>query len=151
MSDHSWVFVTSGLFLVWWIKLTWENSWHLARPPLVSPRNDVLETSAEIPYWWRVSTQIWVVFLIGWSEFPAQHVQSETLPRSGQWHVISMECLHLFLRRHFAGNLVVGSRNVGYFSQDRLLLAFHKTLVSCHKFSFFLSLSDHCIFSLLIF
>ena len=28
---------------------------------LVSPPNDVWETSAEIPYWWRITTQIWVV------------------------------------------------------------------------------------------
>ena len=39
----------------------WENSWHLATLPLVSPPNDVWETYAEIPYWWRVTTQIWVV------------------------------------------------------------------------------------------
>ena len=31
------------------------------------PRNDVSETSSEIPYWWLVTTQIWVVLLIGWS------------------------------------------------------------------------------------
>ena len=115
MSDHSRVFITRGLFLVWWIKLTWENSWHLATPSLVSPWKDVWETSAEIPYWWPVTIQIWVVFLIGWSKFPVQHVQSETLPRSGQWRVISMEFLHLFFRHHFAGKLVVGSRNVCYF------------------------------------
>ena len=28
---------------------------------LVYPRNDVWETSADIPYWWRVTTQIWIV------------------------------------------------------------------------------------------
>ena len=39
----------------------WENSRHLAMLPLVSPPNDVWETSAEIPYWWRITTQIWVV------------------------------------------------------------------------------------------
>ena len=38
-----------------------ENSRHLATLPLVSPPNDVWETSAEIPYWWRVTTQIWLV------------------------------------------------------------------------------------------
>ena len=32
--------------------------------------------------------------------------QSEALPRSGQWHVISMEFLHLFFRRQFAGKSV---------------------------------------------
>ena len=34
--------------------LAWENSRHLATLPLVSPSNGVWETSAEIPYWWRV-------------------------------------------------------------------------------------------------
>ena len=41
-------------------KLAWENSWHF-------PRNDVWETSVEIPYWWRVTTQIQVLLLIGLS------------------------------------------------------------------------------------
>jgi len=40
--------------------LAWENSRHLATLPLVSPPNDVWETSAEIRYWWLVTTQIWV-------------------------------------------------------------------------------------------
>ena len=44
------------------IGLAWENSQHLAMLPLP---NDVWETSAEITYWWRVTTQIWVVLLIG--------------------------------------------------------------------------------------
>ena len=35
-----------------------------AAPPLVPAPNDV-ETSAEILYWWLVTTQIWVVLLIG--------------------------------------------------------------------------------------
>ena len=45
--------------------IAWESSRHFATPPLVSPRNDFWETSAEIPYRWRVITQIWVVLLIG--------------------------------------------------------------------------------------
>ena len=45
--------------------LAWENSRHLATIPLVSLPNDVWETSAEIPYWWCVTTQIWVVLQIG--------------------------------------------------------------------------------------
>ena len=32
--------------------LAWENSQHFVTAPLVSQRNDVWETSAEIPYWW---------------------------------------------------------------------------------------------------
>ena len=42
-----------------------------------------LEMSAEITYWWRVTTRIWVVLLIGWSKFPMRHDQSEALPRTG--------------------------------------------------------------------
>ena len=45
--------------------IAWESSRHFATPPLVSPRNDFWETSAEIPYRWRVITEIWVVLLIG--------------------------------------------------------------------------------------
>ena len=54
--------------------LAWESSRHVATLPLVSSRNDVWETSAEIPYCWlvtshmgnlfkpiRSTTQIWAV------------------------------------------------------------------------------------------
>ena len=34
------------------------------------------ESSAEIPYWWHVTFQIWIVLLIGWSKFPKWHDQS---------------------------------------------------------------------------
>ena len=50
--------------------LAWENSRHLATLPLVSPPNDVWEKSAEIPYWWRVTIQIWVVLWLVESNFP---------------------------------------------------------------------------------
>ena len=55
--------------------LAWENSWHFTTPSTVSPQNDVWETSAEIPYWWRVTTQIWVVLLTGWNKFPTRNYQ----------------------------------------------------------------------------
>ena len=47
------------LFSIWFsvvtsANLAWENSRHLSALLLVSPPNDVWETSAEIPYWWRV-------------------------------------------------------------------------------------------------
>ena len=43
-----------------------KNSQHFTTPSLVSPRNDVWGgATTEIPYWWHVSTQIWVVLLIG--------------------------------------------------------------------------------------
>ena len=64
-------------------KLAWRNRRHFATPPLVSSRNDVWETSAENPYWWCVTNQVWVVLLISWSEFPTRHDRSETRPRSG--------------------------------------------------------------------
>ena len=63
--------------------LVWENSRHLAKLPLVFPPNDVWETSSEIPYWWRVTTQIWVVRLIGRAAWEIWFNQSEAVPRSG--------------------------------------------------------------------
>ena len=56
--------------------LAWENSRHLATLPLVSSPNDVWETSTEIPYWWRVITQVkglglreftWQKWIIGYN------------------------------------------------------------------------------------
>ena len=69
----------------------------------------------KIPYWWRVTTQIWVLLLIGWSKFLPRHNQSEALLWPRQWHVISMKFVPSFLRRHFAIKPVVGSRDVGCF------------------------------------
>ena len=46
------------------IMAAWENSRHFT--PLVSLWNDVWGTSSETPYWWRVTSQIWMVLLIGW-------------------------------------------------------------------------------------
>ena len=39
------------------ITVAWENRWHFTMPLIVSPRNDVWETSAEIPYRWCVTTK----------------------------------------------------------------------------------------------
>ena len=65
------------------LNVAWGNSHHLAMLLLVSPPNDVWETSAEIPYWWCVITQIWVVLLIGRAAWEIYFSQSEALPRSG--------------------------------------------------------------------
>ena len=62
--------------------IVWENGRHYAVPPLVSSRNEVWETSAEVPYWWRITTQIRVVLLIGRATCEICFNQSETLPRS---------------------------------------------------------------------
>ena len=96
--------------------LIWENSWHLR----VSSNSPPEMTSDEqlknlITYWWRVATQIWVKFLIGRSKFPSRYDQCEAIASSGQWHVICMEFLRSFLRRHFAGKPVVALWNFGCF------------------------------------
>ena len=62
---------------------SWEKSRHFATTSLVSPSNDVWGTSSEIPYWWRVTTQISVVLLIGWGKCLSWHDQSEHLPDLG--------------------------------------------------------------------
>ena len=77
------------------------ESRHSATPTVVSPRNNVWETNAEIPYWWRVTTQTRVVLLIGRAAREMNFNQSEPPPRNGYWQVISMEFLRSFLRRHF--------------------------------------------------
>ena len=91
-------------------------------PPLVFPRNDVWETSAEIPYWWRVTTQTWIVLLIGRIKFPSRHVQSEALLRSVTRH---QYVISVFFWRHVAGKPVFASWNVACF----LKLSFTKTLL----------------------
>ena len=48
----------SAIQLLLQCSLAWDNSQHFATPLLVFPRNDVWETRAEVPYWWREITQI---------------------------------------------------------------------------------------------
>ena len=93
-------------------KLAWGNSRHLATLLLVSPRNDVWETSAEIPYWWRITTQIWVVLVVGcaaWKIF-LQPISSTTQ----NWVVTRSQygISHSFLGRHFMGKPVGPSGSV---------------------------------------
>ena len=101
-----------SLFSIAWEKsayIWWRYHW-LIPHQMMSEKRAVV-----IPCWWRVTNQIWVVLLIGWIKFPTWHGQSEALPRSGERHIISMEFLRLFLRRHLAGKPVVALPNVGYF------------------------------------
>jgi len=76
------------------------------------PAKWCLRNEWEIPYWWRITTQIWLMLLIGWIKFLMRHDQSEVLPRSAKWCIISMEFLCLFLRRHLAGKPLVASSKV---------------------------------------
>ena len=58
--------------------------------------------SAEIPYWWQVTTQIWGMLLIGCGMREICLKQSEAQPRSQ--NLISMEFLQLFPRCHSEEN-----------------------------------------------
>ena len=77
--------------------------------PTIFLWNNMWGTSSEIPYWWRITTQIWVVFLIGW-KFASTN--EKHFPDLGSAYDISMEFLSSFVRRHFVGKPVVASRNV---------------------------------------
>ena len=78
-------------------------------------QNDVWKTSAEISYWCCVTTQIWVVLLIGRVAWEICFNQSEALLGSLWWCIISMKFLCLFLRCHFTGKPVVVLRKVRCF------------------------------------
>ena len=77
--------------------------------PTIFLRNNMWGASSEIPFWWRITTQIWVVFLIGW-KFASTN--EKHYPDLGSAYDISMEFLRSFLRRHLVGKPVVASRNV---------------------------------------
>ena len=85
------------------ILLAWENSRHLATLPLLFTPNDVWETRAEIPYWWRVTTQIWAVLLIGWIKFPTRQDQSprSTILNRSPWDSTAILYFSVISRFHF--------------------------------------------------
>ena len=66
--------------------------------------------SAEIPYWWRVTTQIKWCFWLVQANFQRGKTNQKSL-----WRVISKEFLRSSLWRHFPGRPVVTLRNVGCF------------------------------------
>ena len=115
-----------------YVKWAWKSSQHFVMPPKVFPLNDVWETSTELHYWWCVTTQVWVVLLIGQSKFPTNkklypdlvsaHLQcgiSElfflrlTGARVAQWWVHSpptnVAGFESRRRRHMCVEFVVGS------------------------------------------
>ena len=104
----------SIFFLIFFVEISMYLQ-NFARPPLVSPRNDVWGTSAKIPYWWCVITQIWVEPLIGWK-----------FSSASQKHYPDMSVVicHMrsFLRRHFAGKPVMASQHVSCFHRLKLRL-----------------------------
>ena len=97
--------------------LAWENSRHFTTPLLVSPRNHFWGTNAEIPYWWRITTQTWVVLLIGraaYRKFASTNQKHNPDLVSDTWLVWSF-CAGFSEVRHFEGKPVVVSGNVGCF------------------------------------
>ena len=71
---------------------------NLAMPPLVSLWNDDSEKWAMMCHFSDL-----VVLLIVHALSEIYFNLSKELPRSGKWHIVCMELLHSFLRRHFAG------------------------------------------------
>ena len=67
------------------------------------------EMSKEFPYWWCVTTQIWVVLLIGCTTLIGNLLQPISME---WWCVISREFLRMFFRGHFGGKPVVALRYV---------------------------------------
>ena len=110
--------------------VAWENSQHFETLPLVSPPNDVWETNAEIPYWWRVTTQIWVVPLIGRAAWKIWFNQSEALPRSE-----ALWCYH----PNETSSAVPWHGTVGLVCQSNVLVSGWNPLVWPFKPNFFSS------------
>ena len=110
--------------------VAWEISWHFAMPG----------TSLEIPNRWRVTAQIWVVLLIGWSKLSTNQKFYTVLgsDASSVWNLACpglpsvpvpvpvptrFSCISLrsalptILDLHFAGKPVVALANVDFSSQ----------------------------------
>ena len=85
-------------------------------PSLVSPRNDVWETSLVIPYRWRAIAQIFVVLLIGRASTNQKHYSDLGSDASSVWNFCAR-----FHRPHFTGKLVMASWNVRLVPSSRLI------------------------------
>ena len=66
-------------------RLAWENSQHFATPSLAFLWNDIWETGTEIPYWWRITTQIcdekwWMSMRVYvWATWPCKWISSSAI------------------------------------------------------------------------
>lgn len=62
------------------VQVTWVNNRHLAMPLFFSLQNEFSGTSTEIPYWWCVTSLIWVALLIcpAKSKFAFEPIRSTT-------------------------------------------------------------------------
>ena len=118
-SSVSWDLILGFLSSRFWFATTismvaWESSQNLGTPPLVSPQNDVwkwlqkFHTGDVVCHYPDRSSA-------SDCNFPSANDQSETLPRSGYWHLISMKFLQSFLRCQFTGTPVVVLKNISCF------------------------------------
>ena len=116
-----------------WRGVAWENSRHFATSSWFSKRNDVWETSAEMPYQCRVTTQIWEEPLIGHAALKICLNQSEALPI---WAVTRHQygISALVPQTSFRGKPVVASRNVSCFLRLR---ANGRNIVGCYMLRLF--------------
>ena len=74
------------------MQTAWEIEKYFVMRPLVSLKIKSEKQEQKLfSYWWHITTQIWVVLLIGWSKFLMQQNQSEE------------EFLRSFVRCHFTG------------------------------------------------
>ena len=86
-----------------------ENCRHFATGFLAKWR---LTNKSGVSYQWRVTFQVRIGLQISWFKFPSRQDQSEAPPRTGYWHVISMEFLRSFLMRYFAWKPMLASWNI---------------------------------------
>ena len=139
-----------GLILVWWIKLASPNKafghattafsvrWRLRN----EPRNSILMTR-QYPGMGSVSDWLKQISRAARTIRNTTHTWVLTRHQYGISALVS--------QTSFRGKTSGRVAECLLFSQARLLLEIHIPLVSCNKFYFFLSLSDHCIYPLLIF
>ena len=101
------------------VTVAWENTQHFAMPPTVSPWNNVWETSPEISYWWRVTTQ--------WGTAPdwlkqisqvAQPIRSSTHTWVVTFHQYGISAL--VSQTSFRGEIVGGIAKCHLFSQPTI-------------------------------
>ena len=87
------------------------------------------ECRNSVQYWWRVTKQIWIVLLIGWSQFPTRHDQSEALPRS--WVVTCHQygISALVSQTSFAGETSGSVAKCRLFSQATLVWMRSRTFI----------------------
>ena len=94
--------------------LPWINakSWHLREETADILRrqhwflwNDVLGMTAEIPYWWLATIQVWEVLLIGWkfASSNQKHYPDLSSDMSSLWHFCSQMFSDVFWEETIGG------------------------------------------------